>query len=526
MNIHLHNYDQHLSHACRNLPAEALHPQPSSLWPQENIELYDHYRAWLLEGGSGRLTVSATLMPIVGHIFGLNLNPYPQWDLEKAIDKVLTVVQARGVSQDRFWAYKIAIMKFRKFVKQQLGIQEAPKFKPFHIEKYTTGLPAWLVSALQRHERSQERNWRPQRVLVNMRGFWRKQGKIWQFLCQKQGVVELQDLKRANILAFIDSLLDEKYALNTVNFYILSLRAFLVFLQQEGYSIPQALLQVKTLKTPDRLPKYLNEDEIIRLRDVIRAKTESREVNFGQHRLALLDQALFYILWHGGLRLGEVEDLRMEDLDLPGRRLMVREGKGRKDRTIYLTNVALHALQEYLEVRGAGESDHVFLFHHAHLNPSFVWSRLKTLGEKVQVRVYSHQLRHTCATQLLNAGCRITSIHKILGHKNINTTLIYAKAYDQTVAEDFYAAMQRVEQRLDIISVPKEEPEKDVETQSEVVKVQERQRLLAWVDLLSLPELPQAERLSIVSEMRRELEGEVLQLRVSAAMPVLEEASP
>jgi integrase len=72
----------------------------------------------------------------------------------------------------------------------------------------------------------------------------------------------------------------------------------------------------------------------------------------------------------------------------------------------------------------------------------------------VNVPVYAHRLRHTAATQLLNAGCRITSIQAFLGHKKLNTTLIYACAYDQTVADDYFAAMSRVEQRMEISPCP------------------------------------------------------------------------
>jgi integrase len=54
-----------------------------------------------------------------------------------------------------------------------------------------------------------------------------------------------------------------------------------------------------------------------------------------------------------------------------------------------------------------------------------------------------------CATQLLNAGCRVTSIQKFLGHKRLNSTMIYARVHDRTVADDYYAAMDRIEQRLE-----------------------------------------------------------------------------
>jgi len=327
MNQHLRNYDQHLSRSCRKLPAEALHPLPSSQWPEENINLYVRYRAWLFEGGAGHTSASNVYLPIARHILGLNPIPFSQWDLEKDPARVLTFVRARGRSAFRLRMATLAMKKFRKFVQLERGMNEAPKFKPFARERYSEGLPVWLVSELERYQRSLARNWRPARAISNLQGFWSKQGRMWRFLCQVQGVKEFPDLKRAHILAFIDHLLDEKYASSTVNCYILNLRGFLNFLQQEGYRVPQALLRVKTLKTPDTLPKYLNDDEIVRLRDALREKT-STAMNSSQRRQALLDQAMFYVLWHGGLRLGEMEELRMEDLDLPGKRLFVIRENG------------------------------------------------------------------------------------------------------------------------------------------------------------------------------------------------------
>lgn len=105
---------------------------------------------------------------------------------------------------------------------------------------------------------------------------------------------------------------------------------------------------------------------------------------------------------------------------------------------------------ECLTVRDEGSGDDIFLFLNVPLNASFILSRLKSAGKRVGVKVYPHRLRHTCATQLLNAGCRITSIQRFLGHKKLNTTMIYARAHDKNVAEDYFKAMERVEKQLDL----------------------------------------------------------------------------
>ncbi len=240
------------------------------------------------------------------------------------------------------------------------------------------------------------------------------------------------------MLDYVDHKLGKGYAVTGVNNDLRNLHTFLLFLQEEGYSVPQSLLKIPSLKQPDPLPRYLTDEQVRKLREEIEKMVH--EAKLASHRrLGLLVRAAFYLLWQGGLRLGEVEELRLEDLDFPQKRLSVRDGKGKKDRTVYLTETAIHALQEYLAVRGDGSGDHVFLYRNAPLKKDLIRAQLKYAGERVGVKVFPHRLRHTCATQLLNAGCRVTSIQRFLGHKELSSTMIYARAHDQTVAEDYFA---------------------------------------------------------------------------------------
>ena len=164
---------------------------------------------------------------------------------------------------------------------------------------------------------------------------------------------------------------------------------------------------------------------------------------------------------------------------------------------MYLTETAIHAVQEYMKVRGEGSGDHVFLYRNAPLKWDLIRDRLKRAGGNVGVQVFPHRLRHTCATQLLNAGCRVTSIQRFLGHKKLSSTMIYARAHDQTVAEDDFAAMERVEQRLEILPKPKQK------TEDEVVKVQEPTKALQLIERLEMLELCYEERLDITLQLRK-----------------------
>jgi len=132
-----------------------------------------------------------------------------------------------------------------------------------------------------------------------------------------------------------------------------------------------------------------------------------------------------------------------------------------------------------------------------------VSSQYTTPAWFMAVTVYPHRLRHTCATQLPNAGCRVTSIQKFLGHKRLNSTMIYARVHDQTVADDYYSAMERVEQRLDIAR-PAEVPPVE-SSENERSKKEERKELLDLADQLIDPDLSPEERIELVERIRQVL---------------------
>jgi integrase len=227
------------------------------------------------------------------------------------------------------------------------------------------------------------------------------------------------------------------------------------FLQGRGWPVPLVLLSVSGLKEPDSLPRFLTDEQVGLVRNDLEERVKTARTQ-AQRRDALLDRAAFYLLWQAGLRVGELEELRLNDLNistgsmqtLAQKQLIVRRGKGMKDRTVYLTENAIAALEDYLAVRGPGNSDHVFLYRTRSLCRDLVRDRLKAAGDRTGVKVTPHMLRHTFATQLLNAGCRVTTIQALLGHKRLNSTMVYARVHDQTVAADYFEAMAVIEERL------------------------------------------------------------------------------
>lgn len=490
-------YDQALIYGRdKNLPPDAQCPKLTREWPPENVELLERYAEWLASGGHSEDVIRKIYIPLAGHVLGLAFKPHTQFDLERDLQPGLDYITAKGAGPAWLKVNRNPLAKFRRFLLHTRGQVEV-KARPYEPAPHTGDLPEWLVTELERYQHLCQRNWRPARVTQNAYRFWSGHIRVWRFLCQQCGVNALAEVRRKHLYDYAEHRLNEGKSVSTTNADLRGFRGFMIFLQEQEYQVPQVLLRVHGLKQPDRLPKYLTDEQVKALRDEFESQVTSAQFPY-QKRDALLTRAAFYLLWQSGLRKGEVEELRLEDLDLKGRRLSVRNGKGLKDRTVYLTDTSVSALTAYLAVRGIGPTDHVFLYRNQAIAKDLIHGRLKAAGDRVGVKVHAHRLRHTAATQLLNAGCPVTSIQKFLGHKKLNTTMVYARAHDATVEADYFAAMSRVEQRLDLVGQLAETPEPVGES--------ERGQLRALAEQLFIPELSYEMRLEIAVQMRALLE--------------------
>jgi integrase/recombinase XerD len=442
-------YD-HALHYARDdkLPDDQPRPKPTTAWPPENIQLLEQYVDWLLSGGTSQDITRKLYLPMAGHVLGLFLKPHDQLDIDRDLQPAMDYILAKQLSASWVHSCTVALDRFRRFLYQVRGLADPVAHKaPFTPD--TSGLPTWVARELKRYQIIRQRNWRPARLVENTQRFWSGHLRLWRFLCHQRGVHNLEDIKRRYLYDFTEHRLKAKYAVTGINADLRNFRAFLGFLQEQDYPVPQALLRIPTLKEPDNLPRYLTDEQVSLLRNDFEERVRAAQ---SAHRLrdALLDRATFYLLWQGGLRLGELEELLLEDLALENRKLTVRQGKGLFDRTVYLTEAVVRALEEYLAVRGQGPTIHVFLYRNLPLKKDLARSRIRSAGQRVGVKVYPHRLRHTCATQLLNAGCRLTSIQRFLGHRELKSTLVYARVHDHVVAEDYYTAMVQVEKRIEL----------------------------------------------------------------------------
>jgi site-specific recombinase XerD len=336
-----------------------------------------------------------------------------------------------------------ALGKFMRFLREQRGLPEPARPLP-DVARFQVGIPAWVLVQIDRLQHQLQGHWRQARLHQQIRNFWSQHTAFWRWLFATTPIVGWHELHRQHLLDCVDALLVMGYSASTINQALRNLGMLFNVLREQDIALARGLLRLPVIKEPKRLPRFLSDAQVLALRDDFEARVVQAGTD-AHRRDALLDRAAFYLLWHTGLRLGELEELHLEDLALSAQKLTIRQGKGAKDRVVYLTATAVSAVQAYLAQRGPSPRPHVFLYRHKPLNKDLVRARLKAAGERCGVAVSPHRLRHTCATQLLNAGCKITSIQRLLGHSEIGTTLGYARVHDANLAADYHAAMEKVE---------------------------------------------------------------------------------
>jgi site-specific recombinase XerD len=270
------------------------------------------------------------------------------------------------------------------------------------------------------------------RVLGELRRFW-----DWQMTVRpiaQPGQLELRDLHTYQERENAPSARTVDHELG----YVVSL---LRELAEQGQPVEASVFRWRPRPRPDSLPRALSESEARRFEDLLTQRLDSPDP------LTRLENACFLLLAHTGLRAGECLDLSRQDLDLDNQRLVIRQGKGQRDRAVYFTALAQQALQRYLTYQPRPLQAPLFVLPNA--RPfSYMWlyEHALALGARVGIdQLTPHRLRHTLATRLLNGGMEITRIQKLLGHEYVTTTTIYARVYDHTVEADYRRAMHSIE---------------------------------------------------------------------------------
>ena len=250
--------------------------------------------------------------------------------------------------------------------------------------------------------------------------------------------VPIEEVTPKKVLAYIDLLLDKNLKPKTINCHLDSIRGFYEYLRsEEDLIIPNPVKTGYALKLSKPLPKHLRDEQISTLLGVI---TKAR------------DRAMFMLMLRCGLRVEEVANLSLAAMDLKRRRIYVLNGKGAKDRVVYVSNDAYDALVRYLRLRPRSRAKKVFLvekgtYSGKPISVRGIQKRMEYYAKKAGLKVSCHHLRHTMATQMLNADADLVTIQDILGHSRIKTTQRYSKVSNLKVQRDYFKAMEVVMQR-------------------------------------------------------------------------------
>ena len=258
-----------------------------------------------------------------------------------------------------------------------------------------------------------------------------KQYVIWLDVPLEQAAVEKVD-------AYIDYLHRKRMHPASINLYLVIIRVFYDYLRyEERVDLTNPVKRNRRLRVPKPLPRSLRDQEVERLFDVIKGKR---------------DMAMFKLMLRCGLRVEEVSNLSLGDIDLKRRRIMVQQGKGGKGRVVYISDDAHDALGAYLKIRSQYRVKKVFLaekgtYKGQAISVRGIQKRIEYYAKKTGLEVSCHRLRHTMATQLLNAEAEVETIQDLLGHNWITTTQRYCKVSNLKVQRDYFKAMRNVLQR-------------------------------------------------------------------------------
>ncbi len=244
------------------------------------------------------------------------------------------------------------------------------------------------------------------------------------------------------IREFLAYLYGQNYTKSTTARKLATLRSFYKFLIRRGVVSVNPLSTIRTPKQEKRLPKTLDLEQVQKLLD---APGDG-------DLLSARDKAMLEILYSSGIRVSELVELEMQDLDLQEGVLRVK-GKGRKDRLTPIGSQAIKAVQRYFELRSLDsrcqQSKHqsrVFLNKHGQtLSTRSVRRKLDKylVSAGLDPGISPHTLRHSFATHLLNNGADLRSVQELLGHQSLSTTQIYTHLTTSRMKEAYDAAHPR-----------------------------------------------------------------------------------
>lgn len=253
----------------------------------------------------------------------------------------------------------------------------------------------------------------------------------------KRPPVDIRQIDNITIREFLATLYGKKKKKTSIARKLATLRSFFKFLCREQILDVNPAQLVSTPRLEKKLPHYLSIEAVIRF-----IETPDTDTLLGKR-----DRAILELLYSTGVRVSELVNLNLDDIDFKHRTIRVR-GKGRRERIIPFGRKAGEALKLYLSVRGqllaeASEEERdpmaVFLnYQGTRLTTRSVGRMISKYAKQctdVGTAVSPHSLRHSFATHLLNAGADLRAIQELLGHARLSTTQQYTHVSTERLIE-------------------------------------------------------------------------------------------
>jgi integrase/recombinase XerC len=263
---------------------------------------------------------------------------------------------------------------------------------------------------------------------------YRRDLKTLAAYCEQSGVGEWKDLDSEHVRAYAAACFRKGLSSKSIQRRLSAARTFFRYLIREKEVRKNPIASVSAPKGKKRLPDNLDADRMARLLQIS-----------GDGPIVDRDRAILELLYSSGLRLAELIDLNLGDVDMHDATVHVT-GKGNKDRIVPVGRHALKALRQWAITRpdlAAADEKALFVSNRgSRISSRSVQSRVKHWAKKqgIDTNVYPHLFRHSFATHMLESSHDLRGVQELLGHANISTTQVYthldfqhlAQIYDQT----------------------------------------------------------------------------------------------
>ncbi len=236
---------------------------------------------------------------------------------------------------------------------------------------------------------------------------------------------------KADFMGYVCRLTATNHKCSTVKRHIASLKQYFKYACRDNRAADPTLNFEFRLKAEKTLPRTISVHGVKSLLTAIERQKDGAVSLFGKFQTTR-DLALIDLLCATGIRIGEAAAIRMQDIDLRSRIILIH-GKGKKERLIYLScEKTANNLKSWIALRKTYNISHDFLFVNRNFTPISIHAIEDVFGKyrdiaKINPTATPHYLRHTFATNLLANGADLRAVQEILGHSNISTTERYTE---------------------------------------------------------------------------------------------------